>query len=254
LSYVGRWGRARRWLPHDAQLVADVGCAFGYGTAALAGTGRFRRRVIGVEPDPVQVREAQRRYPWLEVLQGDAAALPLGDATVDAVTMLDVLEHIPDAGEVLAETHRVLRPGGVLILSVPHRGFLAPLDSLNVYAALRRRFPTWQPLEQDEAGSVSVEGEYVNETHRHFAISELDALFDGRFAIDRTARTGLGVTELLNLALLVMFKGIVHWGFGYRVFLPLKFVVYILDDLIPAGSWGYHLTVRAVALRTSERG
>ena len=39
LSYVGRWGRARRWLPPEARVVADVGCASGYGTAALTGTG-----------------------------------------------------------------------------------------------------------------------------------------------------------------------------------------------------------------------
>jgi SAM-dependent methyltransferase len=235
--------------------VVDVGCAFGYGTAALAGSGNSHRRVIGVEPDPVQVRDAARRYPWLQVLEGDAAALPFADASVDAVTMLDVLEHIPEPEEVLAEAHRVLRPGGVLILSVPHQGLLAPLDSLNVYSALRSRFPSLQPLEQDEAGSVptDAEYEYVNETHRHFTLSELRDLFGGSFEVDRVARTGLGVTEVLNIGLLVTFKGLVRWGFGYRMFLPLKFAVYLLDDLIPAGPWGYHLTVRAVAARTGER-
>src|SRR5262249_3224066 len=148
--------------------------------------------------------DAERRYPWLQVIEGDAAALPFADAAVDAVTMLDVLEHIPEPEEVLAEARRVLRPGGVLILSVPHKGLLAQLDSLNVYSALRRRFPSLEPLEQDEAGSVpgDGEGEYVNETHRHFTIAELEELFGDGFAVERVARTGLGVTEVLNIGLL----------------------------------------------------
>ena len=35
LSYVGRWGRARRWLSDDALRVLDIGCSFGYGAAAI---------------------------------------------------------------------------------------------------------------------------------------------------------------------------------------------------------------------------
>ncbi len=240
LSYVGRWGRARRWLPAEARTVVDVGCAFGYGTAALTGTGRFRRRVIGVEPDPAHIREAARRYPWVPVLEGDAGALPFDDGAVDAVVMLDVLEHVPEPKDVLAEAHRVLRPGGVLVMSVPHRGLLAPLDALNVYPALRRRFPSWQPVDAaDETGTG---------THQHFSISEIRELLGTRFAVDRVARTGLGVTEIVHLGLLVTFKGLLRWRAAYRALLPLHFLVYLVDDLIPAGRLGYHLTVRARAV------
>ena len=242
LSYVGRWGRARRWLPDDAHTVVDVGCAFGYGTAALTGAGRSRRRVIGVEPDPAHIREAARRYPWLPVLQGDAAALPFEDGAVDAVVMLDVLEHVPEPGVVLAEAHRVLRPGGALVLSVPHRGLLAPLDALNVYPRLRRRFPSWQPLEAADESATGI--------HRHFTISEIEQLLGARFVVERTARTGLGLTELLHLGLLIAFKGLLRWRGAYRSLLPLHFVVYVLEDLAPAGPLGYHLTVSATAAET----
>jgi len=222
----------------------DVGCAFGYGTAALARPGPASRQVIGVERDPEHLREAARRFPWLRVLEGDAAALPFGDRSVDAVVMLDVLEHLPDPHAALAEVRRILRQGGVVVLSVPHRGLLAPLDSLNVYPALQRRFPSWQPV--DPADETGPEG------HRHFSVEELREFFGADFAVERVARTGLGITELVNLALLVTFKGLLRSGAGYRASLPLKFVVYLLDDLIPAGRWGYHLTVRAVAVGTQE--
>ena len=241
LSHVGRWGRARRWLPEAARTVVDVGSAFGYGTAALTGTGRSRRRVIGVEPDPAHIREAARRYPWVPVLQGDAAALPFDDSSVDAVVMLDVLEHLPEPRDALAEAHRVLRPDGVIVISVPHRGLLAPLDPLNLYPALRRRFPSWDPLEPaDESGTG---------THQHFSVSEIQQLLGSRFVVDRTSRTGVGVTELVHLALLVTFKGLLHWRGAYRALLPLHLLVYLVDDVIPAGRWGYYLTVRATAVR-----
>jgi SAM-dependent methyltransferase len=239
LSYVGRWGRARRWLPDDARTVADVGCASGYGTAALIGTGRPPRRVVGVERDAFHLGEAARLYPWLTVVEGDATALPFDDGSLDAVVMLDVLEHVPEPRAALTEARRVLRPGGVILLSVPHRGLLAPLDSLNVYPALQRRFRSWQPVEPaDETGP---------DGHLHFTAGEIRDLLGPGFTIDRTAKTGLGLAELVHLGLLVTFRGLLNWRGAYRAFLPVHFLVYLVDDLLPPGPLGYHLTVRATA-------
>jgi SAM-dependent methyltransferase len=49
----------------------------------------------------------------------DATALPLADDSVDAVISLELLEHVPDPKAVLAELARVLRPGGVVVISAP---------------------------------------------------------------------------------------------------------------------------------------
>jgi SAM-dependent methyltransferase len=238
LSYVGRWGRARRWLPADARRVADVGCSWGYGTAAIAG-GRPRRSVIGIETDPAYVATARRRFPDLTILPADAATLPLPDAAADAVVLLDVLEHVAEPDVVLGEIRRVLRPGGVLIMSVPHRGVLAGMDSLNVYPALRRRFPSWPPL---DAAEESAGGE-----HRHFTAAELRGLLGPSLTIDRTARTGLGLTELFHLGILILFKALLRRERIYKALLAVHLVVYLLDDLVPAGPAAYYVTVRAVA-------
>ena len=50
---------------------------------------------------------------------GDAGRLPIRDGSVDAVAMMEVLEHVPRPWEVLDEIWRVLRPGGVLVGSAP---------------------------------------------------------------------------------------------------------------------------------------
>jgi len=239
LSYVGRWGRARRWLPSDVHRVLDIGCAFAYGTAALKGFGRSERWVVGIERDSEHVRQARHRYPWQPLVRGDATALPFADNTADAVVLLDVLEHMEHPKAILVEARRVLRPGGYLVMSVPHRGPLTLLDPLNAYPALQRRWPSWPGLEPaDEcAGGV----------HRHFTPNEAQALLGQNFTVDRVARSGTGASEVLHLFMLILFKGLLRWRGAYLMLRGLHFLVYILDDLIPAGPLGYHLALRARA-------
>lgn len=54
------------------------------------------------------------------VIQADSAAVPVREATADAVTLVNVLDHVVDPARVLAEAHRVLADGGVLIVRVPN--------------------------------------------------------------------------------------------------------------------------------------
>jgi SAM-dependent methyltransferase len=239
LSYVGRWGRARRWLPDRALRVLDVGCSFGYGSAAIQAGGPEGRIVVGVERDPEHLRGARERYAWITVLEGDATDLPVPDGVADAVTMLDIVEHVDRPEAAIAEARRVVRDGGVIVVSVPHRGLLHRLDALNVYAALRRRRPDWPQLEEaTESGGHE---------HRHFRVSELEALLRPHFDVDRVARTGLGLQELFHLGLLVL-RVPLRAERVTRALMPLHPVIYLLDDLLPLGRFGYHLTVRARAV------
>jgi SAM-dependent methyltransferase len=155
-----------------------------------------------------------------------------------------VLEHVAEPETVLTELHRVLRPGGVLVISVPHRGLLTRLDSLNVYPALRRRFSSWPALEPAEHSATG--------THRHFTADELRELLGDRFTVDRVARTGLGTAELFHLAILVAFKGLLGWHRVYGALMGVHLLVYILDDAIPAGRLGYYVTIRGRALKDAR--
>jgi SAM-dependent methyltransferase len=216
--------------------VLDVGCAFGFGSAALAG-GVRGRWVAGIEPDRGYARQARKRYAWLPVVQADGAALPFRQRTAGAVVLLDVLEHAADPEAVLAEARRALRPGGTLLLSVPYRGPLAGLDSLNLYLALRRRWEGLPPLEPSEESGAG--------WHRHFSLPEVAALLGPDLPIERVRRTGLGLAEVLHLALLLLCRGLLRWEGAYRVLRYAYFGAYLLEDLLPMGRAGYHLHVRA---------
>jgi SAM-dependent methyltransferase len=238
LSYVGRWGRARRWLPAEALRVLDVGCSFGYGTAAIVAGGPPGRVAVGVERDPGHLAEGARRFPWVRILDGDATALPVPDGAADAVTALDVLEHVAEPRRAIAEAHRVLRPGGVLVVSVPHRGLLWRLDALNVQAALRRRWPQLPaPAPAAESGGHE---------HRHYTPRDVEEVLAPHFVVDRIARTGIGLQELVHLGLLILSVALRQQRLT-RALRPLHLGVYLVDDLLPLGRFGYHLTVRAIA-------
>ena len=243
--YAGRWGRAQRWLPSDALRVLDVGCSSGYGAVALLAHGPAGRVVVGVERDPEALALGRARLPWLRIIEGDATALPIQDQCADAVVLLDVLEHLAEPDRAIAEAHRVLRPGGVLILSLPHSGALRALDSQNVYETLRRRRPSWPPLDPIQTSASG--------THRHYSVGELTGKLEPFFVVERTARTGLGLAELIHLVRLLLRarrRLVALDGLLMLLYISL----YMAEDLVPAGPLAYHLTVRArVRSRGGER-
>lgn len=96
-----------------ADLVLDIGG----GTGGVSARLRPRvRRVLVVEASEPLVRLGRGRHPDVRFAVGDGRALPLPDAAADTVLLIEVLHHVRDAGAVLAEAARVLRPGGSLLI------------------------------------------------------------------------------------------------------------------------------------------
>lgn len=94
--------------------VLEVGCGEGAGAQTLL-TRLGASHVTAVDLDPAQVARAARRLrdrSDATVQQADVTALPLGDASVDAVADFGIIHHVPDWRAAVAEVARVLRPGG----------------------------------------------------------------------------------------------------------------------------------------------
>jgi SAM-dependent methyltransferase len=94
-------------------LSGDVVVDVGSGTSPYRGFVSAFRHYVGVDRPG---RPDSGSHP--DVF-GAAAALPLRDAVADAVLCTEVIEHVPDPGALVAESARVLKPGGALVLSAP---------------------------------------------------------------------------------------------------------------------------------------
>jgi SAM-dependent methyltransferase len=93
----------------------DVGCGPGTITAAAAARGA---RAVGVDLAAGMLALGRARHPHLELLEGDAEALPFPDGTFDALVGGFVLNHLPAVEAAVAEAARVLAPGGRMAVAV----------------------------------------------------------------------------------------------------------------------------------------
>ncbi|BBZ74999.1 putative S-adenosylmethionine-dependent methyltransferase [Mycolicibacterium anyangense] len=103
--------------------VLEAGCGEGYGADLIADVAR---RVVAVDYDAATVAHVRARYPRVQVVAANLASLPLPDTSVDVVVNFQVIEHLWDQPQFVTECLRVLRPGGLLLMSTPNRITFSP--------------------------------------------------------------------------------------------------------------------------------
>ncbi len=118
LEHLHRYAMAKDFAA--GKVVLDIACGEGYGSAVLAGAAA---RVYGVDIAPDAIAHAKAKYqrPNVEFLTGRCADIPLADGAVDLVVSFETIEHHTEHKEMFAEIKRVLRPGGLMIMSSPDK-------------------------------------------------------------------------------------------------------------------------------------
>lgn len=121
--FRGKRRIVRRLLqPHLKSVpltILDAGCGTGGILADLGSLGT----VTAMDPFHEAALFCARR-DFTRLVQGSVAKLPFSEGTFDLVTSLDVIEHVDDDLAALKEMYRVLKPGGLLLLTVPAHMFL----------------------------------------------------------------------------------------------------------------------------------
>ncbi len=105
--------------------VLDLGSGSGAFAIDVARTVGRRGRVYALDIQPKMLKQLDKKLARpknrdiknVELIEGSAAKLPFGDASLDLVYMVSVLQEIPRRPEALAEIKRVLKPGGILAIS-----------------------------------------------------------------------------------------------------------------------------------------
>lgn len=138
--------------------VLDTGCGTG-------GNGEFLQRygsVAGLDLSALALQFGQRRLPG-RLARGSVVTLPFADAAFDLVTSFDVLYHrsVIDEGASLAETMRVLRPGGRFLVRLPAYRWLSSKHDRSVHGRHRYTAAETRML-LTQAGFVIERLSYIN--------------------------------------------------------------------------------------------
>ena len=136
----GRLSWFDRQIDWSDKAVLDLGCAGGFMAEALHARGA---RVTGIDPAEQAIAAARAHAGTRDIRYdvGVGESLPYADASFDAVVCVDVLEHVSDLGQVLAEIARVLRLGGVFLFDTINRNPLSRLATITIAEDLLRLLP-----------------------------------------------------------------------------------------------------------------
>jgi len=113
VSHIYRYMHANQFV-HGCKVL-DAACGSGYGSMMLTRA----REYVGIDLDPRAVAEATREFPEFTFKRGSIYDLPFEEASFSALTSFETLEHVDNPARALGEFARVLRPGALLVGSIP---------------------------------------------------------------------------------------------------------------------------------------
>lgn len=123
------------WVPppdDETAVILDAGCGRGFYLNYFRYVSKVK--LVGLELDDDIIRKAQANIghlPDITLVQANLYHLPFPDNTFHAVIMSEILEHVDDDAQALREAYRVLKPGGVVVMTVPNANYPFWWDPIN---------------------------------------------------------------------------------------------------------------------------
>jgi ubiquinone/menaquinone biosynthesis C-methylase UbiE len=120
IEHLHRYAIAMDYVKGKAVL--DIACGEGYGSNLLS---KNAREVTGIDLDSKTINHASKKYSKnnLKFIQGKVEDIPAADSSFDVVISFETLEHTNEHEKIFQEIKRILKPGGLLIISTPEKKY-----------------------------------------------------------------------------------------------------------------------------------
>lgn len=208
-----RYNLALSWIPDNIENLLDAGCAWGYGTRLLQ---EKSKHIYGLDPSADAIDVAQKRYPQIAFVKSGLEKTPFESDFFDVVVCCETIEHVSNEITILNEIFRILKPGGVTIVTTPHKGLFGFMDPGNSirwveYFVKSKLSGLYRIAYKMRKGEYPKKIEFQKpiydrqNTHRHYTLAEIvemleKSLFRGEYEIVRVLRSGLFIEPfMLNL-------------------------------------------------------
>lgn len=227
--------------------ILDFGCGDGQFTKRIVGLGK---KVYGCDIDRELIQKNRKANHGVEYnLNYTNGKSKYKAKFFDYITLMGVLEHVPDEEELLKELNRIMKPGGVLYMYILNKGLLEIFDTGNIkfrfpglHKFLYKIFYGSKLYEKEfiEKEKIGMRGDLTAEKlwHSHYSLNDIKRLCRQYFTVKKAWRYGLFVPILLA----VEFVYVSIFGKTNNYFSK----VIIADQKIDAGELSYCMVVKCI--------